>query len=347
MGHAYQAVGWNRQKRIYDLTVASLLGTYLAGFVILGVILFPTATAETLLIRALGSAAFLLLHVILIIGPLHRLAPITAPLLYNRRHLGVTMFVVALAHAAFTTLQFHMLGPLNPMVSILSGGGAPEGSGTVPFQLFGFVALVIIALMAATSHDFWLARLSPGTWKKLHVAVYGAYVLLIGHVSFGIMQQPGSGVWFWFTLSGIILVGSVHAAAGLKGRAEGPAPDSSSALANEGFLRVCQVDQIQEGRAKIFEMSGDRIAVFRHEGKLSAVSNTCRHQGGPLGEGRILNGNIVCPWHGYEYNPVSGCAPTPFTEKVPTFAVRILDGEVFVNPEPLAPGHAPQAAAII
>jgi hypothetical protein len=54
----------------------------------------PNATAETTLIRALGTCALLLLHLILCIGPLCRLNPRFLPLLYNRRHLGVTMFIL-------------------------------------------------------------------------------------------------------------------------------------------------------------------------------------------------------------------------------------------------------------
>jgi sulfoxide reductase heme-binding subunit YedZ len=346
MGHAYQAVGWNRNKKLYDATIAATVLTYLGVFVGGGLALFPDATIETLLIRGLGSAAFLTLHVILAVGPLHRLIPASAPLLYNRRHLGVTMFVLALAHATIGTIQFHLLGVLNPLVSILSGGGAPPGSGTVPFQVFGFAALIVLFLMAATSHDFWLSRLSPETWKRLHMGVYAAYALLVAHVVFGIAQQPGSGIWFWFTTAGAAALGSLHLAAATWGSRAAPGSDSRPKATD--WLRVCDASEIAEGRARMVEASGDRIAVFRHENRLSAVSNTCRHQGGPLGEGRVINGCIVCPWHGYEYDVLTGCAPSPFTEKVSTFRVKVESGTVFVDPTPHPPGEPaqPNGAAI-
>jgi nitrite reductase/ring-hydroxylating ferredoxin subunit/DMSO/TMAO reductase YedYZ heme-binding membrane subunit len=340
MGHAYQAVGWNRQKRIYDLTVALSVATYLALFIGVGVGLFPDATAETLVIRALGTCAFIMLHVILCIGPLHRFFPSTAPLLYNRRHLGVSMFLVALAHASMVTLQFHSMGSLNPFVSILTEGGGPSGS--VNFQLFGLLALAILFLMAATSHDFWLSRLSPGTWKRLHQSVYVAYSLLVAHVAFGIVQQESSPAWALATLAGVLTVGGLHIAAALRERKrDRAAPEASG----DGFVRVCRVEDIPEGRARTVVLSGDRVAIFRYGGRVSAVSNTCRHQGGPLGEGRILNGCIVCPWHGYEYDPATGRAPAPFTEKVPTFRVRIEGGEVLVHPKPNPPGTPVEPAA--
>ncbi|NNE69549.1 MAG: Rieske 2Fe-2S domain-containing protein [Rhodothermales bacterium] len=333
MGHAFSAVGWNPQKRKYDLVAGGLVSAYLVLFIGIGFLLFPDATIETLLIRGLSSAAFLLLHVILAIGPLHRLTPAAATLLYNRRHLGVLMFILALAHAVLATVQFHSLGILNPLVSILSGGGAPEGTGTIPFQVFGLAALIILFVMAATSHDFWLSRLSPETWKRLHLGVYAAYVLLVAHVVFGISQQPGSDAWFWMTAAGTVILGVLHLAAartGPEGLVQAPGAGS--------WLEVGPADAIAEGRARMIEAHGDRIAVFRHNDRLSAVSNTCRHQGGPLGEGRVINGCIVCPWHGYEYDVETGCAPSPFTERVPTFQLKVERGIVFVDPTPIEPG---------
>src|SRR5215471_9807227 len=120
MSTEYRAISWNRQKKIYDLVLVSLLCTYISVFVGMGTWRNPTATAETLLIRGFGTAAFLLLHVVLCIGPLARLDHRFLPLLYNRRHLGVTTFLMGLAHAGFALLQFHGLGNENPFVSLFA-----------------------------------------------------------------------------------------------------------------------------------------------------------------------------------------------------------------------------------
>ena len=98
MSLRYRAISWNPQKRRYDLVMAAGLVSYLALFVGVSVFINPNATIETLLIRAFGTAALLLLHIVLLIGPLCRLQPRFLPLLYNRRHLGVTTFVMGLAH---------------------------------------------------------------------------------------------------------------------------------------------------------------------------------------------------------------------------------------------------------
>ena len=189
MSNFYQAVNWNRQKRIYDTALATGVVLYLALFTATTFALDPNATAETTLIRALGTCALLLLHLILCIGPLCRLNPRFLPLLYNRRHLGVTMFILALAHATFATIQFHALGDVNPLVSILIGSADARRVSQFPFELAGVAALGILFLMAATSHDFWLANLTAPVWKALHMLVYVAYGLLIAHVSLGALQS--------------------------------------------------------------------------------------------------------------------------------------------------------------
>jgi nitrite reductase/ring-hydroxylating ferredoxin subunit len=80
---------------------------------------------------------------------------------------------------------------------------------------------------------------------------------------------------------------------------------------------------------------GERIAVFRDGARVFGLSNRCRHQGGPLGEGRIVDGCVTCPWHGFQYRPEDGVAPSPFTERVQTYRTRMIDGMVFVHPDPL------------
>ena len=184
MSVTYRAVQWNPQKKTYDRTLALGVLLSIAAFVGVGGALFPNITAETLIIRAVGTTAFVLLHVILSIGPLCRLDPRFLPLLYNRRHMGVCMFLLALVHGGFSLVQFHALGDLNPLVSVLvSNPEVNAGLSNFPFQPFGLAALVILAVMAATGHDFWLANLTAPVWKAIHMGVYVAYVLLVAHVS--------------------------------------------------------------------------------------------------------------------------------------------------------------------
>ena len=83
---------------------------------------------------------------------------------------------------------------------------------------------------------------------------------------------------------------------------------------------------------------GERVAVFRHGDKLSALANVCAHQNGPLGEGRIMDGCVTCPWHGFQYRPEDGCSPPPFTEKVATYRLKLDGRRILLDPRPNAPG---------
>jgi sulfoxide reductase heme-binding subunit YedZ len=339
----YRAIGWNRQKKIYDSVLVSVVAVYLILFVALGSVWNSNATAETLLIRALGTAAFLLLHVVLCIGPLCRLDRRFLPLLYNRRHLGVTTFILGLAHGVFSIIQFHALGDVNPLVSVFISNQNFRSVADFPFQALGLFALVILFLMAATSHDFWLRNLSAPTWKRVHMMVYVAYALLVAHVALGSLQSESSPLLAGVLGAGVTTVLSLHLAAAFRERRI----DRMKLLAAaDGYVEVAEVSRIQEKRAAIVSLSGERVAIFKYDGQISAVSNVCQHQNGPLGEGRIIDGCITCPWHGYQYLPATGASPPPFIEKIPTFKTRVVDGKVFVHPCPNAPGTAVEPAKI-
>lgn len=343
MSHSYKAVSWNRQKRIYDLTLWAGIILYLGVFIGAGFALHPNVTLETLLIRGLASAAFILLHIILIIGPLCRLSSRFLPLLYNRRHMGVSMFLLALAHSIFSIIQFHTLGDVNPLISLLTGNGDYNSLSQFPFQALGFAALIILLFMAATSHDYWLKNLTPPIWKSLHMMVYVAYCLIFLHVVLGIMQVENHPIFIVLMAAGFILVVGLHLISAINGcHIDGfvdPSPEP-------GYTEVCHVDDIPENRAHIAFIADERVAIFKHDGKISAVSNVCQHQNGPLGEGQIIDGLITCPWHGFQYCPRTGKSPEPYDEKIPTFDVKVVDGNVLVSNLPNPAGTAVEPALI-
>src|SRR6266702_1339054 len=210
MGVEYVSVRWNRQKKFYDAVLLGGVAAYLAIFGVLTKMLFPHVTDEIMLMRAFGTAAFLLLHLILCIGPLCRLHPTFLPLLYNRRHAGVTMFTLGLVHDILVVITYHAGGDTNAILSIFKGSLLNSSVSGVPFQPFGFFALIILFLMAATSHDFWLANLSAPVWKSLHMLVYVAYALLVLHVTFGVLQGEGNPVYVVAVAFGLMTVLGLH-----------------------------------------------------------------------------------------------------------------------------------------
>ena len=345
MSLSYRVVGWNANKARYDrVAIGAAVGSVAA---VAGVLALraPALTIETVLIRALGVTAFALLHVVLAIGPLARLDHRVLPLLYNRRHLGVLTFTFGLAHGLFALIQFHSGGTLDPVVSLLASDPpltdrGLDASAAFPFQPLGTAALAILFVMAATSHDFWLRNLSPYVWKSLHMGVYVAYGLLVLHVLLGVVQgQTAPGVGWGLAAAAATLLALHGAAAAKEARIDAvPAEREAARLAAEGFVRVCRATDIPDTRARVVRLGDERVAVYRYDGRVSAIGSVCQHQFGPLGEGKVVGGCVVCPWHGYEYKPDSGASPPPFTEKVPTYRVRVVDGDVLVDPRPLAPG---------
>lgn len=344
MAHTYQAVGWNRQKRLYDFTLLGLVLLAASAFGTITALRHPETTAETFIIRFTSLTAFLLLHVTLAIGPLARLEPRFLPLLYNRRHLGVTLAMLALVHGIFATIQYHALGDANPLVSVFTSYDSDYFSALhdiraisrFPFEIFGILALLILFVMAATSHDFWLHTLGPRVWKRLHQLVYVAYGLLLAHVLFGIVQsERGMAIPILLGVGFVGLLVLHLLAAGRERRID----QRRSGMEADGYLRVASVSDLADGVGKVVTAGGVRFALFVKDGRVFALSNVCRHQGGPIGEGRVVNGCITCPWHGFQYQAEDGCSPPPFTEVLETYRVRIIGEDVYLSPSPLPPGE--------
>ncbi|MDX2198723.1 MAG: ferric reductase-like transmembrane domain-containing protein [Phycisphaerae bacterium] len=350
MSVGYSAVQWNRHKRVYDACVGGAILLFLASFVIASRLLEapPSQTSpEILVMRALGACGYVMLHIVLCIGPLARLDRRLLPLLYNRRHFGVLTFLMGLAHGGLALVYYHGFSATNPLLSLLTSNINFDSLRAFPFQLLGAAALFILFLMAATSHDFWLKFLGAAAWKRLHMLVYAAYALLLMHVALGFLQTQRGELATVLIAAGAVCVVGLHLAAGLREYSREIAAQRALPPSDDSWVDVGSPDELEESRGATVSIgNGERIALFRHQGCISAISNVCAHQGGPLGEGRIIDGCVTCPWHGWQYRPADGQSPPPFTEKLPTYRVRISKGRIQVFPTPLPPGTAVEPAKI-
>lgn len=342
MSVTYSAIKWNHNKRVYDAVIVTGVVVYLALFGLISWLTRPAIEAispEVLAIRALGTCAFLMLHVTLCLGPLARLDRRLLPLVYNRRHLGVATFLMGLAHAVVATGFYHGFGRLNPLVSLLVSNTNYGSLTAFPFEMLGIAALAILFVMAATSHDFWQKNLGPSVWKGMHMLAYPAYALLVWHVALGGLQSERSIVYPAIAALGVSIVVILHLVVGLRERNKDQGTPGTLVSDGSQWIDVGSVDEIVDCRAKVVCLAGhERIAVFRYDGLISAVTNVCAHQRGPLGEGRIVDGCITCPWHGWEYRPDTGVSPPPFNERIATYRVKVSDGRILVDPSPLPPG---------
>lgn len=339
MSVKYIPVQWNPNKWFYDAVM--LIGV--AAFLYLFLYISPEMlsherpiNAQVHNARAFGACAFLMLSIILCIGPLARLDPRFLFLLYNRRHFGVMTACVALTHAGYILNWYFAFSQSNKYEALLFANVSYGQIAGFPFEVFGIFALFCLLVLAATSHDFWLKFLTAPVWKRIHYLIYPAYISVVAHVSLGILQDQRNHTFTAIFLGAAFLVAVLHLAAFLRDRNRA---DPDGVADTDGWVRVCPAKDVPEGRARIAVLpDGERVAVFCHEGKLSAISNACAHQNGPLGEGKILDCLVTCPWHGFNYDVRSGRSPEPFTETIPTYHLTIRNGDVFVNPQANAPG---------
>ena len=339
MSQGYVPVNWNRRKQVYDLCLWAGILLYVAAFIVVTNMLYGGDRALpllTVLLRATSTCAFVMLTLILCIGPLARMDRRYLPLLYNRRHFGVSMFVVALVHGLLAIYWHHSFGPVNPLVSVFTSGGDYRSALDIPFEAFGAVALMLLFVLAATSHDYWNTTLGGPLWKAIHMGVYLAYALIVLHIVFGALQQDVTGLMPWMIMGSTGLVGGLHLLAALTRSGA----DRSTSGSADPWVPVGRYLEIPDNRAITVDIDGDeRIAIFRYDGnRLCAVSNVCQHQNGPLGEGRVVDGLITCPWHGYQYRPQDGCSPPPFTERILTYRLKLEGDRLFVDANPLPEG---------
>ncbi len=95
--------------------------------------------------------------------------------------------------------------------------------------------------------------------------------------------------------------------------------------------KALEHDEIADGRVKSVTCGLHRICMSRFEGQYAAMSDHCPHQGGPLGEGSIENGWLRCPWHGWDFHPLTGKSPGGYDDGVPAYPVEVRDDGVYVG----------------
>ena len=97
------------------------------------------------------------------------------------------------------------------------------------------------------------------------------------------------------------------------------------------WLKVLAPDELPEGRVRAVSCGRKTVCMTRHEGICAALDNKCPHQGGPLGEGSIENGWLRCPWHGWDFHPLTGKPPGGYDDGVETYRVGVREDGVYAG----------------
>lgn len=102
---------------------------------------------------------------------------------------------------------------------------------------------------------------------------------------------------------------------------------------------VCKQGELSEGQSMLVKIAGQRIVVARCSEGLVAFSDRCPHKGGPLSDGVVAGCIVQCPWHGSQFDILTGRVVTgPAKQNIKSYEVEIVDKEVFVKP-PKAPSR--------
>jgi len=97
------------------------------------------------------------------------------------------------------------------------------------------------------------------------------------------------------------------------------------------FQKAAKKQDISPGQGVVCEVNGKPIALFNVEGEFCAITNTCPHKGGPLGEGELDGTVVTCPWHAWQWDVKMGCNAENPDEKIPKFNVKVEGDDVLVE----------------
>jgi nitrite reductase/ring-hydroxylating ferredoxin subunit len=119
------------------------------------------------------------------------------------------------------------------------------------------------------------------------------------------------------------------------GPGSSPRPPTPSARLGEadgeGFVAVLPAASLPEGKGLTVAAGGQNVAVFRASGRLFAIDDACRHEDGPLGEGRVVGGVVTCPYHDWRYDLGTGACLTDPSRPVSCYAIREREGHIWVG----------------
>lgn len=115
-------------------------------------------------------------------------------------------------------------------------------------------------------------------------------------------------------------------------------------MEGDGWMAVARLEELPSGSVRGVDVAGRRIVLVQLDGQVYALDARCPHQGGPLDQGEIYLGALVCPWHNFRYDPRTGENIFPanvYPDDMPQLRdqlrpatcipVRIRDGRIFVR----------------
>ena len=108
----------------------------------------------------------------------------------------------------------------------------------------------------------------------------------------------------------------------------------------DSFTAVAAAADLPDGTMMRARRDDLDLVVARQRGRVCALAHSCAHLGGPLSEGTLKEGSVVCPWHGSQFSLDDGHVINgPATQNQPAFEAREAGGRIEVKAQPVAPSH--------
>lgn len=95
--------------------------------------------------------------------------------------------------------------------------------------------------------------------------------------------------------------------------------------------KVALVGDVSAGTCKTLDVAGAKIVLYNVDGKFYATTNTCAHQGGPLGEGLFDGSVVTCPWHAWQFDVATGEAVFERGVKIDCYPVHVDGDDIFIE----------------
>ncbi len=100
---------------------------------------------------------------------------------------------------------------------------------------------------------------------------------------------------------------------------------------SSNFVKVANLDELDEGKPRAVRVEGQSVALFKHNGNIYATDNQCPHMGYPLTRGRVRGGVLTCDWHGWSYDMGGGGCFTGGCDDLSTFPIEVREDEIHIN----------------
>ncbi len=98
------------------------------------------------------------------------------------------------------------------------------------------------------------------------------------------------------------------------------------------FTKITTQSELPAGnQAREFPCGSKVVCVANVMGAIIAMENICLHRGGPLGQGTVEDGKLVCPWHGWRWDPQTGAAVHNPNARLTVYPIKIESGDVMID----------------